>query len=69
MANLLQYLNPKLERNESKYPEPEIYVSSITNTGKIKFSFSNKMFVPPLEEINKAAIPVASQARMLSGYV
>jgi hypothetical protein len=52
MANLLQYLSPKLERNESKYPEPKISVSSITNTGKIKFSFSNKMFVPPLEEIN-----------------
>lgn len=66
MAALRKRLDPTLEKNESKYPEPDIRVTEITNTGKIKISFSNKMFVPPLEEINKASIPAENRARMLS---
>jgi hypothetical protein len=44
-------------------------VSSISNTGKVSLSFTNKMYVPPLEQINKAAFPVANHARMLSKQV
>jgi hypothetical protein len=69
MNSFRQLLDPKAERNASKYPDPTITVSSITNTGKIKISFSNKMFVPPLEQINKAAFPAANHARMLSNIV
>jgi hypothetical protein len=44
-------------------------VSSISNTGKVSLSFSNKMYVPPLEQINKAAFQVANHGRMLSKQV
>ena len=69
MNSFFRLLDPKNEKNASKYPEPNLTVTSITNTGKIKISFSNKMFVPPLEQINKAAFPAANHARMLSKIV
>ena len=59
------FLNLNLEKNDSKYPDPGVSISSISNTGKISISFTNKMFVPPLDEINKAAIPVKSHARTM----
>ena len=62
-------LNPKDEKNASKYPDPQVSVSSISNTGKVILSFTNKMYVPPLDQINKAAFPVANHARMLSKTV
>jgi len=42
-------LNIRERLQGSKYPDPEVSVQSITNTGKIKLSFSNDMFVPPLD--------------------
>ena len=44
-------------------------MSSISNTGKVILSFTNKMYVPPLDQINKAAFPAANNARMLSKTV
>ena len=65
MTAFRSLLNPKVEKNASKYPDPEVSVTSITNTGKIKLSFSNQMYVPPLDQINDAAFPIATHSRML----
>jgi len=42
----------------NKYPEPDVFITKIDHMGVVTFVFTNQMFIPPLEYINNASIPL-----------